>query len=118
MSDPTRCPRCGSENTRFSRKHSRYDCEDCLHEFVLEKPFVPRRLFISYGHDEHVSLAMRLRDDLRERGHHVWFDEDGRQVGGRSPALSRSVFFRSLGGSGLARIFSSVSQCSSYVLHA
>ena len=76
MSDPTRCPRCGSENTRFSRKHSRYDCEDCLHEFVLEKPFVPRRLFISYGHDEHVSLAMRLRDDLRERGHHVWFDEE------------------------------------------
>ena len=76
MSDPTRCPQCGSENTRFSRKHFRYDCEDCLHEFVLEKPFVPRKLFISYGHDEYVSLAMRLRDDLRERGHHVWFDEE------------------------------------------
>jgi len=37
---------------------------------------IPLRIFISYGHDEHVMLAMRLRDDLRDRGHAVWFDED------------------------------------------
>ncbi|MCH7227951.1 TIR domain-containing protein [Haloferula sp. A504] len=34
------------------------------------------RVFISYGHDEHASLAIRLRDDLRERGHEVWYDEE------------------------------------------
>ena len=33
-------------------------------------------IFISYGHDEHISLALRLRDDLIARGHDVWFDED------------------------------------------
>lgn len=71
-----RCPKCGSENVRFSKKHSRYNCEDCAHEFVLEKPFVSKRIFISYGHDEHASLAVRLRDDLRTRGHDVWFDAE------------------------------------------
>lgn len=36
----------------------------------------PMRIFISYGHDEHVGLALRLRDDLRKRGYEVWFDEE------------------------------------------
>jgi len=76
MTENILCPNCGSENTRFSKKHSRYDCEDCRHEFVPDKPFVTKRLFLSYGHDEHVSLALRLRDDLRGRGHQVWFDEE------------------------------------------
>ena len=39
------------------------------------------RIFLSYGHDEHTSLAIRLRDDLQERGHHVWFDEERLQPG-------------------------------------
>jgi hypothetical protein len=39
------------------------------------------RVFISYGHDEHVALAIRLRDDLRRRGHDVWFDEERLQPG-------------------------------------
>ena len=34
------------------------------------------RIFISYGLDEHVERAVRLRDDLWVRGHDVWFDED------------------------------------------
>jgi tetratricopeptide (TPR) repeat protein len=38
--------------------------------------FVSKRLFISYGHDEHTSLAHRLREDLNNRGHEVWFDDD------------------------------------------
>ncbi|NLE54811.1 MAG: TIR domain-containing protein [Lentisphaerae bacterium] len=39
------------------------------------------RIFISYGRDAHVSLAFRLRDDLRKRGHEVWFDEECLQPG-------------------------------------
>ncbi len=31
----------------------------------------PMRIFLSYGHDEHVALALRMWDDLRERGHEV-----------------------------------------------
>src|SRR5438046_2559795 len=75
------CPKCASEDVRFSKKHSRYDCEDCGYEFVPEKPFNPKRVFISYGHDKHASLAIRLRDDLRARGHRVWFDEERLQPG-------------------------------------
>ncbi len=33
-------------------------------------------IFISYGHDELVSLASRLRSDLISRGYDVWFDAD------------------------------------------
>jgi tetratricopeptide (TPR) repeat protein len=43
---------------------------------MTTKPCSPKRLFISYGHDEHLSLSVRLRDDLRKRGHDVWFDEE------------------------------------------
>jgi hypothetical protein len=32
------------------------------------------RVFISYGHDEHADFALRLKEDLVERGHEVWFD--------------------------------------------
>jgi hypothetical protein len=60
----------------FSRKRELHICADCAHEFLSQRPFTPRRVFISYGHDEHESLAMRLRDDLRRRGHQVWFDEE------------------------------------------
>lgn len=34
------------------------------------------RIFISYGRDEHNELACRLKEDLKARGHEVWFDED------------------------------------------
>jgi len=35
-----------------------------------------RRVFLSYGHDDYANLAERLRDDLRAKGHEVWFDMD------------------------------------------
>jgi tetratricopeptide (TPR) repeat protein len=35
-----------------------------------------RRIFLSYGHDEHRTLAERLKQDLQARGHDVWFDAD------------------------------------------
>jgi len=34
------------------------------------------RIFLSYGHDEHIELAMRIKADLEARGHEVWFDRD------------------------------------------
>ena len=57
-------------------------CYVCKHEFVPEKPFTAKRIFLSYGHDEHASLARRLRDDFVARGHHVWFDEQRLSPGG------------------------------------
>lgn len=36
----------------------------------------PKRIFISYGHDEQAALARRLAEDLTRRGHGVWFDEE------------------------------------------
>ncbi|MBN2000487.1 TIR domain-containing protein [candidate division KSB1 bacterium] len=35
-----------------------------------------KRIFISYGRDEHQSLAARLAKDLTKRGHQIWFDRD------------------------------------------
>lgn len=34
-----------------------------------------KRIFMSYGHDEHAPLAARLKADLETRGHRVWLDE-------------------------------------------
>ena len=70
------CPQCSSTKIMPVPESESRMCYECQHEFVPEKPFVPQRVFISYGHDEHVSLALRLRDDLKERGHEAWFDED------------------------------------------
>lgn len=36
---------------------------------------IHKRVFISYGHDEHAPLAARLKADLEARGHGVWLDE-------------------------------------------
>lgn len=35
-----------------------------------------KRIFLSYGRDEHVSFALRLKNDLIARGYDVWFDAD------------------------------------------
>jgi WD40 repeat protein len=71
-----KCPHCNQPDLLFSKKRQIYICEDCGHEFIPKESFTPQRIFISYGHDEHISLAIQLRDDLRERGHEVWFDEE------------------------------------------
>ena len=34
------------------------------------------RIFISYGHDEYASFALKLKEDLVARGYEVWFDLD------------------------------------------
>lgn len=40
------------------------------------------RIFISYGHDEHISFARKLYEALIARGDEVWFDEDKLKTGG------------------------------------
>jgi TIR domain len=34
------------------------------------------RIFLSYGHDEYISLAERIKRDLEAQGHEVWFDAE------------------------------------------
>jgi hypothetical protein len=75
------CPKCGSSDLVFSKKTQVYVCEDCHHVFSIERPFLPRRVFLSYGHDEHESFAARLCDELQRRGHEVWFDADRLSAG-------------------------------------
>lgn len=41
------------------------------------------RIFISYGHDEHISFARKLYDELIARGDEVWFDEEKLKAGCR-----------------------------------
>ena len=40
------------------------------------------RIFLSYGHDEYVSLASRVKRDLKALGHEVWFDVERLKPGG------------------------------------
>ena len=72
MCEQVKCPECEQPLTQVGQfwicpQHG---------QVSLEKPFVPMRVFLSYGHDEHTSLARRLHDDLNVRGHQVWFDEE------------------------------------------
>jgi WD40 repeat protein len=65
----------------FSKKRQQYICEDCRQAFEKREPVAPARIFISYGHDEHATLAERLKLDLETRGHRVWFDIERLQPG-------------------------------------
>jgi hypothetical protein len=75
MDNQTRCAKCNSVNVKYYEKRQGPNCIDCGHQFSLKKKFKPLRIFISYGHDEYVALAERIRDDLKKRGHEAWFDK-------------------------------------------
>ncbi len=38
------------------------------------KRVAPMRIFLSYGHDANEELVARIKADLQNRGHDVWFD--------------------------------------------
>jgi len=59
----------------FSKKRNLHICEDCQCEFVLEMVVKPMRIFLSYGHDTNEELVRRIKADLEDRGHDVWFDK-------------------------------------------
>ena len=42
----------------------------------------PLKIFLSYGHDQHAVDAERIKADLEQRGHSVWFDQERLKVGG------------------------------------
>ena len=69
-----RCPSCDSAAVAFSTKRQRWICADCEHSFQVQQPTRRRRVFLSYGHDEHAPLAEQLRLDLEAAGHEIWFD--------------------------------------------
>ena len=39
------------------------------------RPFTALRIFLSYGHDANAELVRRIKADLEQRGHDVWFDK-------------------------------------------
>ena len=41
----------------------------------LDAPTTPLRIFLSYCHDGNEELVRRIRADLEQRGHDVWFDK-------------------------------------------
>ncbi|HPG84427.1 MAG TPA: TIR domain-containing protein [bacterium] len=69
--NPFKCPHCFQP---LAQNAQSWVCTQ-HGSFILPDQFAQHRLFISYGHDEHVAVARRLRDDLQARGHLVWFDE-------------------------------------------
>ena len=82
MPADVKCPKCGSPDLTLRKKRGTYICDDCDHGFEPEHVFEPKRIFLSYGHDEHVTLAECLKKDLEARGHEVWFDTDRLKPGG------------------------------------
>ncbi len=65
------CPQCNGELTQVGDfwicpKHG---------QVTLEQPFVPMRIFFSYGHDSNEALVLQIKKDLEKRGHQVWFDK-------------------------------------------
>ena len=69
------CIYCRSENIYFSKKRGVYVCEDCGKTFApQERPFTPKKVFLSYGHDENAEIVERIYEKLKERGHIPWID--------------------------------------------
>ncbi|MBN1570021.1 MAG: tetratricopeptide repeat protein [Acidobacteria bacterium] len=81
LSSTPACPQCGSHDVTYLQKRQTYLCEDCNHRFPPPVEFVPLNIFLSYGHDEHVSVADRIKSDLVARGHNVWFDRERMKSG-------------------------------------
>jgi ribosomal protein L37AE/L43A len=76
------CPNCQSTEVTYRSKKQCYICENCDTEFVPDTKFTALRVFISYGHDEHVAFAQKLANETREKGHEVWFDLERLKPGG------------------------------------
>lgn len=79
----TSCPNCQSPQAVFSQKRQIYVCPDCDHKFSPPaKIAAAKRIFLSYGHDEFVPFAEKLKNDFEQRGHEVWYDAERIRLGG------------------------------------
>lgn len=82
------CPKCGGDNTMFSKKRNLYICEDCDNKFKSDKTTLCQlRIFLSYGHDHNEELVRMIKADLEKRGHDVWFDNSGTKESGIVPGV-------------------------------
>ena len=81
MNNKIICPQCGSEKNTFLTFKQQYICEQCMTCFYAPKEKKRLRIFISYGHDEYADFARILKDELKRRGHEVWFDEERLKAG-------------------------------------
>ena len=69
--DPRPCPQCGQALVHVG---AFWVCP--RHGQVAElRPFTVLRIFLSYGHDPNEELVRRIKADLEQRGHDVWFDK-------------------------------------------
>ena len=69
--EPLKCPRCGQALTPVGKF---WICPE-HGQVSLDKPSEPLRIFLSYGHDANEELVRRIKADLEQRGHDVWFDK-------------------------------------------
>lgn len=75
--DTRPCPQCGQSLVRVG---AFWVCP--THGQVPEaRPFTALRIFLSYGHDENEELVRRIKADLQQRGHDVWFDKTDIKAG-------------------------------------
>jgi len=82
MTQPVKCPHCGSPNASYKPKASEWECQDCDRRFVAantipqlgDRAVEPKHIFFSYGHDDNRELVDRFKVDLERRGHTVWID--------------------------------------------
>ena len=51
------CPKCASAKIMAVPESDNRVCYDCEYEFVVEKPFTPMRMFLSYSHASPVRLV-------------------------------------------------------------
>ncbi|MCK9638968.1 MAG: toll/interleukin-1 receptor domain-containing protein [Prolixibacteraceae bacterium] len=75
-------PTCNSENVIFSKKRGGYFCEECEQEVIIKKTFKQMNIFLSYGRDQYTEFAEKIKNDLKARGHNVWFDKEKLREGG------------------------------------
>lgn len=71
MTGTSHCPHCSQSLTQVGRF---WICPE-HGQVTMETPFVPMRIFLSYGHDSNVELVRCIKADLEKRGHDVWFDK-------------------------------------------
>lgn len=72
-----KCTHCDSEDTAYMAQFSSWICKKCDNPFVVvEDDSNKLQIFVSYGHDEYVLFARKVANELKIRGHEVWFDEE------------------------------------------
>ena len=71
------CPQCGEQLTKVG---AFWVCPTHGQD-PGPKRFTAQRIFLSYGHDTNEELARRIKGDLEQRGHDVWFDKTEIKVG-------------------------------------